>query len=197
MSESQDVGLVLKRLREGAGLTQQQLANELGVQQPAVARWESGGVKMSVNRIEELLEYFGYGLEYDITAVPYDEALRDGVPLRMARRRSGALRRQTGELEVSSAGYEFRVDSESPWIVEMRHLATGRRVPGGVGLYPERVTEMAPHPDGALIRAAATVGKIVPSAKASPQGDLVFAFMLADQKDLRLAGVADDARWKL
>jgi transcriptional regulator with XRE-family HTH domain len=87
MGEAQDVGRVLKRLREGAGLSQRVLAEQLGVQQPAVARWEAGGVQMSINRIDEILAHFGYGVEYDLKAVPINEALTDGVPLQMVRRR--------------------------------------------------------------------------------------------------------------
>lgn len=89
MGEAQDIGLVLKKLREDAGLSQRELAEQLGVQQPAVARWEAGRVRMPVNRIDEILGHFGYGVEYDLKAVPVRDALHDGVPLTMVRRRPG------------------------------------------------------------------------------------------------------------
>jgi transcriptional regulator with XRE-family HTH domain len=88
MGDAQAIGLVLKKLREDAGLSQRQLAEQLGVQQPAVARWEAGGVNMPINRIDKILACFGYGVEYALTAVPISEAVSDGVPLQMVRRRA-------------------------------------------------------------------------------------------------------------
>jgi transcriptional regulator with XRE-family HTH domain len=86
MSEAQDIGMVLKKLRESAGLSQRELAVQLGVQQPAVARWEAGGVRMPVNRIDEILNHFGYGVEYDLRAVPINDAINDGIPLQLVHR---------------------------------------------------------------------------------------------------------------
>src|ERR1035441_843791 len=92
MTEAQDIGRVLKKLREDAGLSQRDLAEQLGLQQPAVARWEAGGVRMPINRIEEILAHFGYGIEYDLTAIPIGEALSGGVPLQMVQIGSSTAR---------------------------------------------------------------------------------------------------------
>lgn len=49
----------LKRLREGAGLTQQQLAALIGVTTPAVAHWESGDRDPGLRFIQKCREIFG------------------------------------------------------------------------------------------------------------------------------------------
>lgn len=143
---------MLKKLREGAGLSQRQLAGQLGVQQPAVARWEAGGVQMPINRIEEILAHFGYGVEYDLTAVPIREAHDEGVPVQMVRRRPEEHKPASGDHCVRSGGYEFAVNPTAPWSVDMWDLASGRKLPGAVAVYPERVEAMVAHPDGVLIR---------------------------------------------
>lgn len=197
MTEAQDIGLVLKRLREDAGQSQRQLAEQLGVQQPAVARWEAGGVKMPINRIEEILAHFGYGIEYDLTAVPICQALTDAVPLRMVRRRPAALVSNADSLSVRSGEYQFSVNPDAPWCVDMCDISTGTKLPGAVAVYPERIDGLVPHPDGVLIRSGKTVGKITPNAKRYDDASLVFTYGLADQRDLELAGVASDPTWPL
>lgn len=77
----------LKILRERAGLTQRELAERLGVQQPAIARWEAGRVRIPVNRIEEIVRELGYGLEYDFRAVPMEDAVMNGIPVTLVSRR--------------------------------------------------------------------------------------------------------------
>lgn len=49
----------LKRLREDAGLTQQQLAELVGVTTPAVAHWESGDRDPGLRFIQKCREIFG------------------------------------------------------------------------------------------------------------------------------------------
>jgi transcriptional regulator with XRE-family HTH domain len=198
MTEAQDIGRVLKKLREDAGLSQRELANQLRVQQPAVARWEAGGVRMPINRIEEILAHFGYGIEYDLTAIPIGEALSDGVALQMVRRRpeaQSADKPSSDDLSVRSGGYEFAINPIARWSVDMWDEASGRKLPGAVAVYPERIEAIVPHPDGVLIRFGTTVGKITPNAKRYDDGNLVFTYSLANQRDLELAGVATDPTW--
>ena len=195
MTEAQDIGLVLKKLRERCGLSQRQLAEKLGVQQPAVARWERGGVQMPINRIEEILAHFGYGVEYDLTAVPIDEAMREGVPMQMVRRRSAALGSSSTGLSVRSGDYVFAVNSDAGWSVDMWEADSGRKLPGAVAVYPEWIEGIAPHPEGVLIRFGRTVGKITPNAKRNDDGSLVFTYFLANRDDLELAGVSQDPVW--
>ncbi|MFZ2056522.1 MAG: helix-turn-helix transcriptional regulator, partial [Acidimicrobiales bacterium] len=115
MTEARDIGLVLKKLREDAGLSQRALAEQLGLQQPAVARWEAGGVRIPVNRIEELLNHFGYGIEYDLTAVPIETVLSHGVPMQLVRRRTAELRAKWDDMRVKAGDYEFAVNPDTAW----------------------------------------------------------------------------------
>ncbi len=196
MGEPQDVGRVLKRLREEAGFSQRELADRLGVQQPAIARWEAGGVNIPLNRIEEIVACFGYGIEYDLKAIPLQAALNDGVPFQLVRRRTDD-ETQHERLRARSGNFEFVVHPESGWYVEMSDITTGERLAGALGVYPSRIEGMVAHPDGALVRYGTVVGKVVASAKTHLDGSAVFAFFHADQRDLELAGVADDPGWKI
>jgi transcriptional regulator with XRE-family HTH domain len=195
MTEAQDIGLVLKKLRERRGLSQRQLAEQLGVQQPAVARWERGGVQMPISRIEEILAHFGYGVDYDLTAVPIDEAMRDGVPMQMVRRRPPSSGSCSIGRSVRSGDYVFAVNPDAGWNVDMWEADSGRKLPGAVAVYPEWIEEIVAHPDGALIRFGNTVGKITPNAKRHGDGTLVFTYSLANHDDLELAGVGEDPAW--
>ena len=38
-----DIGSVIKKYRKEAGLTQEEMAERLGVTTPAVSKWENGG----------------------------------------------------------------------------------------------------------------------------------------------------------
>lgn len=58
----------LKRLREGAGLTQQQVAARVGVTTPAVTHWEVGDRDPGLRYIVKLKELFN---------CTYDELLAD------------------------------------------------------------------------------------------------------------------------
>lgn len=195
MKETEEVGVALKLLRERAGLTQRELAERLEVQQPAVARWEAGGVRMPINRIEQIVAELGYAIEYDLKAVPIGEALHDGVPVRLL---SQGVRRddvQAGSRRVASGGYDFGVNDAVPWKVDMWDAVTGVPLPGAVAVLQAPIQALAAHPDGVLVRDCKTVGKIAPSGKRRPDGSIVFAYGIADRRDLELAGVADDPSW--
>lgn len=58
-----DTAAVLRRARQGAGLSQRDLAGRAGVAQPAIARIESGGVVPRVDTLERLLRLCGHTLE--------------------------------------------------------------------------------------------------------------------------------------
>ena len=186
------VGEVLKRLRERAGLSQRQLAEGLGVQQPAVARWEAGGVQMPINRLEEVLGYFGYGVSYDLTAVPISGALDAGVPFQLVRRQPNL---PDHPRRVVSGEYEFAVDATLPWVVDMWNRSTRVRLPGTVAIIGAAIDEIASHPDGILVRQGSVVGKVTSSAKSREDGSVVFAYTPADNRDMELACLGDSSRW--
>ena len=63
-------GDLIREARLRAGLTQRELARRAGTSQPAIARWESGAVVPSFERLRELvracgLELAPYLFEYD------------------------------------------------------------------------------------------------------------------------------------
>ena len=194
MEEAQDVGLVLKNLRERAGLSQRALALQLGVQQPAVARWEAGRVRLPINRIEQILKPLGYGVEYNLRAIPIGDAVINGVPLKLVRRTSSSDPSDSRSRLVTSGPNIFEVNPDVPWNVEMRDRNTGEPMPGA-SVYPFAVEDMVWHPDGVLIRYGKTVGKIVSVGMSDDQGHAVFSFMLADRRDLELAEVNDVDAW--
>jgi transcriptional regulator with XRE-family HTH domain len=74
------MGLKLRELREAVGITQRELAERLGGQQPAIARLENGHVKPDVVTLERIALALGY--RFELTAVPFDEAIENGVPVR-------------------------------------------------------------------------------------------------------------------
>ena len=55
-----DMGVVIKKYRKEAGMTQEEMANRLGVTTPAVNKWENGNSKPDIELlapIARLLEY--------------------------------------------------------------------------------------------------------------------------------------------
>jgi transcriptional regulator with XRE-family HTH domain len=65
-------GDILREARLRAGLTQRELARRARTSQPAVARWESGDVVPSFERLRELIR--ACGLEMTIGLANYDDS---------------------------------------------------------------------------------------------------------------------------
>jgi transcriptional regulator with XRE-family HTH domain len=65
-------GDLLREARLRAGLTQQQLAKRAGTSQSAIARWESGAVQPSLERLRELIRACGLELTYGLAN--YDDS---------------------------------------------------------------------------------------------------------------------------
>ena len=55
--------MTLKERRKAAGLTQQEVANILGVDQSAVAYWENGKYKPRKKRLADLAKLYGCSVE--------------------------------------------------------------------------------------------------------------------------------------
>lgn len=197
MSEAQEVGTALRLLRERAGLSQRELAERLDVQQPAVARWEAGGVRIPINRIAEIVAELGYGIEYDLTAVPIGDALESGVPIRLVSRRVDPPETAPSQVEAISCGYRFAINADVPWQLDMWEATTGRQLDGAVAVVGTPILSLVAHPDGVLVHDRRTIGKITANGKRRPDGSAVFAYGLANRSDLDLAGVADDPEWSL
>ena len=78
-SETKTTGIYLRQLREGAGLSQRELAERLGCRQPAIARLEAGGIRPGLNTLHRIADALGF--EFQIQMVPRDQALSAGVPV--------------------------------------------------------------------------------------------------------------------
>lgn len=68
---------LIREARRRAGISQQELANRTGLQQPAIARWESGRVEPSLSTVERLVG--ACGLELQLALAHADTA--DGASL--------------------------------------------------------------------------------------------------------------------
>ena len=56
------IGYLILKARAAAGLTQRELAMEIGTSQPTVARWESGAQLPSVRSLTRIAEATGFQL---------------------------------------------------------------------------------------------------------------------------------------
>jgi transcriptional regulator with XRE-family HTH domain len=70
-------GDLLREARLRAGLTQKQLATRTGTSQPAIARWESGAVQPSFERLRELIRACGFELTYGLAN--YDDSYDEWI----------------------------------------------------------------------------------------------------------------------
>lgn len=57
------LGWKIRQLRICMGLSQGELANELGIQQEILSRWELGKAKPSMKNIRKLAEKFGVEIQ--------------------------------------------------------------------------------------------------------------------------------------
>lgn len=71
----------LIRLRERRGLTQQELADELGITRQAVSQWESGRAFPSMEKQLALSRLYGVSLEELYGGPPAEEAPEEAAPL--------------------------------------------------------------------------------------------------------------------
>ncbi len=64
---AQSIGRTIAHYRQQAGMTQAQVAEELGISNDAVSRMERGGILPSVIRLMQFAELFGCGIADLIT----------------------------------------------------------------------------------------------------------------------------------
>lgn len=67
-----ELGAAVRTRREALGLTQKQLAEAAGLQQPAVARFEAGGTMPTIIMLERLAQ--ALGLQLNVELRPLDQA---------------------------------------------------------------------------------------------------------------------------
>ncbi|MBR2177006.1 MAG: helix-turn-helix transcriptional regulator [Clostridia bacterium] len=61
-SNEEDIIKTLISIREEQGISQRQLAEMIGIKQPAIARLESGRAAPNINTLKKLLAPLGYTL---------------------------------------------------------------------------------------------------------------------------------------
>jgi transcriptional regulator with XRE-family HTH domain len=98
-------GDLLREARLRAGLTQLQLARRAGTSQSAIARWESGAVQPSLERLRELVR--ACGLDLGFRMANYDDSyvadIEQYLDLTPEQRIDHALRRAEIVRELSEA----------------------------------------------------------------------------------------------
>ncbi|WP_232036135.1 LexA family protein [Burkholderia stabilis] len=104
--EQEDIGAKIAKAREEAGLSQSDLARELGISPQAVQKWESGG-KPRPNRLSQIAAILGTSVRNLIRNTPYEEAFAvdlpiDEVALTEAKARAKAERRETRQIEKAA-----------------------------------------------------------------------------------------------
>ena len=67
-----DIGAKIKTLRKGRKLTQEQLAENLGITRATVSNYEVGRRAPHITELKRIAEYFGVGVDY-FGVVPTDE----------------------------------------------------------------------------------------------------------------------------
>ena len=68
-----DIGAKIKTLRKGRKLTQQELADRLGITRATVSNYEVGRRSPHISELKRIADYFGVGVDF-FGVVPADEA---------------------------------------------------------------------------------------------------------------------------
>jgi transcriptional regulator with XRE-family HTH domain len=98
-------GDLLREARLRSGLTQQQLATRAGTSQSAIARWESGSVQPSFERLRELIRACGLELTYGLANYDdsYDYFIDQALRLTPRERVEDAEERERDYAEIRGA----------------------------------------------------------------------------------------------
>lgn len=67
-----DIGAKIKTLRKGRRLTQEELAEKLGITRATVSNYEVGRRAPHINELKRIADFFGVGVDY-FGVVPADE----------------------------------------------------------------------------------------------------------------------------
>ena len=125
--EAANVGLRLRQLRKDRGMTQSELARQIGIQQSDLSRMEKGEYRVSLDNLFRILGVFGMDIaEFFADAVSAPEPARqplshdDMQALQLLRKLSPEARREVQEF------IEFKVRKER----SERRFAQGERSRG-------------------------------------------------------------------
>ena len=65
-----EIGLMIREMREGGGLSQDDLANKLGTKRSAISRWENRAEDIKVSTLGSIAEACGYLMEIQVAKKP-------------------------------------------------------------------------------------------------------------------------------
>jgi len=117
MDTRTDLAERLRRAREEVGLTQQQVADWLGIRRPAVAEMEAGSRTVKSSELAKLASLYGRSLRWMAAGDPGPEESIGAALFRSARRDDPVLRREAA-----------RLARRCTLVGELEHrLGTGRR----------------------------------------------------------------------
>ena len=104
----------LKRLRERAGLTQQQLSSQTGISRSLISQWENGVISVSLSTKKRMADFLGVAVEVLDDAAPAPEPVcapvqpSDSLPPRVVM--SEAARQEMDELTRQYAALNDKLE---------------------------------------------------------------------------------------
>lgn len=96
----------LLQLRREMGLSQEQLADRLGVSRQSVSKWEAGGTMPELEKIKAISDIFGVSVDYLVR-----DSLSEPERTKAAAAGDAAIMEQLGEMKQymkESMGYEYK-----------------------------------------------------------------------------------------
>lgn len=109
----------IKKLRQERGMTQQELADVLGVKQNTLSCWERGVYEPDNEMLWRMAKYFNVSVEYLIGAFPVDIPIPElgGRELNHLLRLAEAVSEKQGRLLIAIA--EKMVDAGKSWLPDI------------------------------------------------------------------------------
>lgn len=109
----------IKKLRQERGMTQQELADVLGVKQNTLSCWERGVYEPDNEMLWRMAKYFNVSVEYLIGAFPVDIPIPElgGLELNHLLRLAEAVSEKQGRLLIEIAGK--MVDAGKSWLPDI------------------------------------------------------------------------------
>lgn len=98
-----NIGETIYRLRTGRGMSQDALADALGVSRQSVSKWENGGAVPELDKLMKLAELFGVTLDELVRGEPPEPAAPAPEPQVIVERRSGSGRQTAGTVLLCMA----------------------------------------------------------------------------------------------
>ena len=99
----------IQELRKQKGVSQEELANELGISRQAVSKWESGQSFPELDNIIALSDYFGVSADYILKGTPYVAKTQTPIPPKERTNPTELMRRYIERKNAESESEEKEV----------------------------------------------------------------------------------------